>query len=115
MKKERIDKIRQIADSIGEYFIESSNRRTFYNFESCQKYSEFINQMRKIKRDLLSKHPGEPFSFDDYVNYLFPESIMDWKEIRDLMLFRIYDKISSTNMKEKILEMKTDEEPEEDE
>lgn len=111
MEKERIDKIRQIADNIGEYLVNGNHLRTFHNFENCKTYPEFRNQMRKIQKDwVLSKHNGVPFSFDDYVDYLFPESIMDWREIRDLMLFRIYDKLSSTNMKEQILEIKTDEE-----
>ena len=33
------------------------------------------------------------FTFDDYVNYLFPEGNLTWRETQDLILFRIYEKL----------------------
>ncbi len=40
---------------------------------------------------MLSEDPL--FTFDDYVNYLFPEGNLTWRETQDLILFRMYEKL----------------------
>ena len=116
MEKERIEKIRQVADNIGSYLLEQGSVKLLYRFENCKSYAEFRNQLRKIQKDwALNIRDGVPFTFDDYVNYLFPESAIDWKDTRDLMLFRIYEKMGTSSIKEQLIEMeKTDEMKEED-
>ncbi len=115
MEKERIEKIKEIADGIGDYFISGGYTKSFHNFENCKTYPEFRNQMRKILKGWISSsHEGVPFTFDDYVNYLIPEGIIDWKDTRDLLLFRIYEKMSSPELKERFTEMKEEIELEEE-
>lgn len=115
MEKERILKIREIADRLGDYFLDGNHKRLFFTFESCKSYPIFRNQLRKIQKDcVLSSLEGVPFTFDDYVDFLFPESIIDWKETRDLMLFRIYEKISASGLRKEFADNEIKEEIEEE-
>ena len=34
------------------------------------------------------------FTTDEFLNDLFPEGALTWKETRDILLFRIYEKLS---------------------
>ena len=53
------------------------------------------------------KHLNVLWTIDDYVNYLFPDGT-DWREVRDLLLITIYQKIHEGDLKVP-LEMDNDE------
>jgi len=60
--------------------------------ETASNYRNYTNLLRKIIKKRIGNGAEEPlFSFDDYVNYLFPEGNLTWRETQDLILFRIYE------------------------
>lgn len=100
MDKKRVEIIKTVADNMGNFIVENHYLKNLYRLENSKTYDEFRNQLRKIQREWVkSKREGVPFSFDDYVNYLFPESALGWRDTRDLMLFRIYEIMSSSGIK----------------
>jgi CRISPR-associated protein Cst1 len=70
--------------------------KTLNRLEMASDYKSFRNILRIIIKKRISYGMEDPlFTFDDYVNYLFPEGNLTWRETQDLILFRIYEKLQS--------------------
>jgi len=52
-------------------------------------YGEYIYFYSTYKELKLSL-----FTTDEFINDLFPDGALTWKETRDILLFRIYEKLS---------------------
>lgn len=92
MDEKRVETIREVADKLAEYIEVSEDIKTLNKLETASNYRNYTNLLRKIIKKRIDNGAEEPlFSFDDYVNYLFPEGNLTWRETQDLILFRIYE------------------------
>jgi len=92
MDKQRIETIKRVADEISEHIKKKDNLSRLEKLESADRYSEFCNQLRFIIKERISLQAEKPlFSFEEYVEYLFPDGAMSWHETQDIILFRIYE------------------------
>lgn len=97
MKEPRLGSIKQVGDFIAESIRKSGHDRRLRQLEFANNYSECRNILRFVIRDRIRQGEEMPlFSLDDYVKHLFPESSDHptyWSETRDLLVFRIYEKL----------------------
>ena len=97
MDESRLNAIKQVGDFIAESIRKSERDRRLRQLESAGSYSECRNILRFVIRDRIQQGEELPlFSLDDYVEHLFPESpdqTTFWRETRDLLVFRIYEKL----------------------
>lgn len=106
MDEKRINIIKELGDKLSVYIKTKDSMKTLNSLENAKYYNTFRNILRKIMKDKIKSQDKDLlFTFDDYVNYLFPEGNKNWKEIQDLLLFRIYEKlqdwlINNENIKE---------------
>ena len=60
--------------------------------EQASNYGTFRNILRLVIKDRVKMGAKNPlFSLDEYVNDLFPDGNMGWRETQDLLLFRLYE------------------------
>ena len=98
MKETKLDKIKKVGDLIADSIRLSQRDRRLRQLEGAKTYSECRNILRYVIRDRIQQGAEEPlFSIDDYVAYLFPASAdfaaTPWRETKDLLLFRIYERL----------------------
>jgi CRISPR-associated protein Cst1 len=97
VKAERLEAIKQVGDCIAESIRKSERDRRLRQLESAKSYRECRNILRFVIRDRIAQREDEPlFTLDDYVSYLFPDtddSFTQWSETRDLLVFRVYEKL----------------------
>ena len=98
MKQTQLEKIKQVGDLIAETIRKSGRDRRLTQLELARSYTECRNILRYVIRDRIQQGAPEPlFSIDDYMEYLFPASdnldLTPWRETRDLLLFRIYERL----------------------
>ncbi len=95
MSESRLVTIKRVADSIACSIKKSGNVKRLGQMERSVRYAEFRNVLLRIIRDRIDQGKEDPlFSIDEYMTELFPETdgeFMDWRETRDLLLFRIYE------------------------
>jgi CRISPR-associated protein Cst1 len=92
MEKERLETLKRVGDELADYIRESENVKRLAQLEQASKYGTFRNILRLVIKDRVKMSAKNPlFSLDDYVNDLFPEGYMGWRETQDLLLFRIYE------------------------
>lgn len=116
MDKKRIEVIKDVGDRLSDYIKNNDDPKSLNNLERASNYNNFRNILRKILKNKISKGDNELlFTYDDYVNYLFPEGNMTWRETQDLLLFRIYENLHDWLIeKEYVVEVTEDEILEED-
>ena len=98
MELTQLDKIKQVGDLIAKSIKVAESDKRLRQLEMAKSYGECRNILRYIIRDRIQQGAPEPlFSIDDYMEYLFPASdnldLTPWRETRDLILFRIYEKL----------------------
>ncbi|MCE7699410.1 MAG: type I-B CRISPR-associated protein Cas8b1/Cst1, partial [Methanobacterium paludis] len=94
MDEKRIDVIKKVADELAEYIETADDTKTLKKLETASNYKNYRNILRIIIKKRIEKGIEDPlFTFDDYVNHLFPEGSLTWRETQDLILFRIYEKL----------------------
>ena len=97
MNESRLNAIKQVGDFIAESIRKSERDRRLRQLESAGNYSECRNILRFVIRDRIQQGEEAPlFSLDDYLEHLFPDSpdqATFWRETRDLLVFRIYEKL----------------------
>lgn len=92
MDQKRIDAIKKVGDGLADYIKETDDIKTLKKLETANNYKNYRNLLRIIIKKRIEKGAENPlFSFDDYVNNLFPEGNLTWRETQDLILFRIYE------------------------
>jgi len=92
MDKQRIETLKRVADEIAEFIKNKDNLSRLEKLESSERYNEFCNQLRFIVKERIQQQADKPlFSLDEYVEDLFPDGAMSWKETQDIILFRIYE------------------------
>ncbi|GAV23301.1 type I-B CRISPR-associated protein Cas8b1/Cst1 [Carboxydothermus pertinax] len=110
--EKRIETIKRVGDELARYIKETDDTRRLFLLEKANSYDEFRNQLRIIYRKRFEKGVSTPlFTLDEYMEDLFPEGPQNWKETRDLLLFRIYETLSGW-LTDKPLEFTEEEEKE---
>ena len=104
MDNERIAAIRRIADEIVDVIQTSaSGKRRLGQLERASNYASFRMVLLRLMRDRIALQKETPlFTFDEYVEHLFPDGALGWKETQDLILFRLYEQLHSWLLKEGI-------------
>lgn len=92
MDEKRIEIIKNVGDELADYIKTSDDIKTLNKLETASNYRNYRNLLRIIIKKRIENGAESPlFSFDDYVNYLFPEGNLTWRETQDLILFRVYE------------------------
>jgi len=92
MDEKRIETIKKVGDKLAEYIKTSDDIKTLKKLETASNYRNYTNLLRIIIKKRIENGAETPlFTFDDYVNHLFPEGNLTWRETQDLILFRIYE------------------------
>jgi len=92
MDEKRIETIKKVGDELAEYIKASDDIKTLKKLETANNYRNYRNLLRIIVKKRIENEAEAPlFTFDDYVNHLFPEGNLTWRETQDLILFRIYE------------------------
>ena len=98
MEQTRLEKIKQVGDLIAECIQESGSNKRLTRLEGAKSYEACRTVLLYIIRERIKQGAPNPlFSLDDYVRNLFPESedftATPWRETRDLLLFRVYERL----------------------
>ena len=98
MEQTQLEKLKQVGDLIAECIQESGSNKRLTRLEGAKSYEACRTVLLYIIRERIKQGAPAPlFSLDDYVGYLFPESedftATPWRETRDLLLFRIYERL----------------------
>jgi CRISPR-associated protein Cst1 len=95
MPDERTETIKRVADEISEFIRATNDKRRLLRLEVAPNYASFRNQLRLIIRDRLRAQNSKPlFTYDEYVDHLFPQGALNWRETQDLLLFRLYERLA---------------------
>jgi len=90
----RIETFKKVGDTIAETIQSTGDIKKLRKIERARTFFSFRNQLLKINQDLIAKGKSEPLiTLEYYFNDLFPEGSLSWKETRDILLFRIYEKL----------------------
>jgi len=101
MDEKRIDVLKRVGDKIADYIKKTDNTKRLFALETAKSYEGLRNIFLKITKGMITNGMDAPlFTTDEFLNDLFPEGALTWKETRDILLFRIYEK-SSDYLKEK--------------
>ncbi len=98
MEITRLEKIKQVGNLIAECIKESGSDKRLTRLERAKSYEACRTVLLYIIKERIKLGAEKPlFSLDDYMEHLFPESedfsATPWRETRDLLLFRIYEKL----------------------
>ena len=97
MDEKRIDTIRRVADEIAGLIKTSGNpKKQLARLEMADNYNWFRGALLRLMKEQIAAGKDKPlFTFDEYVDRLFPDGALGWKETQDLILFRIYERLHS--------------------
>ena len=96
MDEKRLKAIKNLGDNLSKYIKDYDKKKVLSDLENAKNYNTFRNILRKIIKNKMANNEEELlFTFDDYVNYLFPDGNLSWRETQDLLLFRIYENLHS--------------------
>lgn len=94
MKEKRIEVLKKVGDKIADYIRKTDNVKRLFDLETVKSYESLRNVFLKITKDMIANGLGAPlFTIDEYLNDLFPDGSW-WKETRDILLFRIYERLA---------------------
>ncbi len=92
MDEKRINAIKEFADRISELIRRLGDDRRLSQLERVEDYAGFRNVLRFLEKDGIKIGFEVPIvKFDEYVNLILPNGAIGWNEVRDLLLFRIYE------------------------
>ena len=113
MDDKRIDVLKKVGDRIADYIKKTDNIKRLFAIETAKSYEGLRNVFLKITKDMIANGMEGPlFTTGEFINDLFPDGALTWKETRDILLFRIYEKLFPylKEKKETIREIKESEE-----
>lgn len=94
MGSKRLDTLKKVGDSISEYIKDTQNIKRLNQLEMASNFASFRNQLRFIEIDRIKRgYKDSLFSLEDFMEDLFPEGNIGWRETQDLLLFRIYENL----------------------
>lgn len=110
MDKRTLGKIKALADFIVDDRSDDEIKKAMTRLNGAKNTNELRFFLLKLVDDNYNKGNKEPlFSIEEYTEYLFPDGTY-WKEIRDLLLIAIYQKLHEINKKVEVelLDTETD-------
>ena len=114
MSEKRLETLKKVGDYISAYIQSSQDIKRLNQLEQANRYSTFRNQLRLIEKSRINKGIETPlFTLEEYMEDLFPQGYLSWRETQDLLLFRIYENLHSWLIEQP--ELKTEIQPEESE
>lgn len=114
MKKETIDKIMTLADFVVDNTKEADLKKVLTRLNGIKSSSLLRKFLLKIVEQNFHDGNSEPIiTVQDYTEYLFPEDNF-WKEIRDVLLIAIYQRLHEKAIKVEDLEIINEFEDDED-
>ncbi len=96
MDKERIEKIRQLGDTLAEYVKGQNDRRFFREFFTVQRYDYFRNALVKANLAQAKRGHAPIITFDTYIAVFEDGEDLarpDWRLARDLVLIRMVERL----------------------
>ncbi|MFQ5892506.1 MAG: type I-B CRISPR-associated protein Cas8b1/Cst1 [Candidatus Methanofastidiosia archaeon] len=110
MDEKRLIVLKKVEDEIARYIKETDKIKRLNQLEMSRNYYTFRNVLRLITKDRIVKGERKPlFTLDDYVECLFPEGNLSWRETQDLLLFRIYEILHDWLIEEKKIDLDLEE------
>lgn len=112
MNDRRIEAIKHLGDEIANIIQASaSGKKRLGQLEKARTYALFRMVLLRLMRErVILKDETPLFTFDEYVEHLFPEGALGWKETQDLILFRVYEILHTWLIAEGIVTEETEEE-----
>lgn len=94
MDEYRIQLIKELGDKIANCIKKRDNLKRLTSLEMANSYNDFMNVIRIIAKDRIRQREEEPLiKLDEYVDILYKDNYANWREVRDLLLFRIYENL----------------------
>ncbi|MBM7854980.1 CRISPR-associated protein Cst1 [Desulfohalotomaculum tongense] len=94
MNKKRVDTIKRVADQIALTIRQTDRLKRLGQLERVSSYTGLRSVLKLLVKDHLALGAAQPlFTLDEYMEELFPENGMNWRETLDLILFRIYENL----------------------
>lgn len=113
MNEKRLGTLKRVGDDLSEYIKSTDNTKRLVDLERAGNYNNFRNVLRKIIKDRIKSNAEKPiFSLEEYVEDLFPDGNLGWKETQDLLLFRMYEKLHDWLKSKELPETEEEEEEE---
>lgn len=94
MNKQRLEAIKNLADKIAVCIDETNNKKRVNDIVSAKDFSTFRNQLRLVFRDWQKAGKEEPMiTYDEYVSTIIPDDYSNWKDVQNLIVIRLYEKL----------------------
>lgn len=94
MGGKRLDTLKKVGDSISDYIKDTQNIKKLNQLEMASNFATFRNILRLIEKDRIKRGSQDSiFTLEEFMEDLFPEGNMGWRETQDLLLFRIYENL----------------------
>lgn len=94
MNKQRLEGIKNLADNIAICIEETDNKKRVNEIASAKDFAMFKNRLRVLFRDWQKLGKEEPMvTYDEYISAVIPDNNSNWKEVQDLIVIRLYEKL----------------------
>jgi CRISPR-associated protein Cst1 len=94
MGSKRLETLKKIGDNLSEYIKDTKNIKRLNQLEMASNFATFRNQLRLIEKDRIRLGEQDSlFTLEEFMEDLFPEGKVGWRETQDLLLFRIYENL----------------------
>ena len=105
MDNKRLETLKRVGDDLSEYIKLTDNTKRMVGLETAKNYNSFRNVLRKIIKDRIKSNAEKPlFSLEEYIEDMFPDGNLGWRETQDLLLFRIYENLHDWMMSKELPE-----------
>jgi len=92
MNQEKIELIKKLGDKIALIADMTHSIKRINALDRSKSYDGFRTTLIQLSKEWLALEQKEPFiTVDDYLKELLPDGLRSWREIRDLLLIRIYE------------------------
>mgnify|MGYP000156252637 CR=1 FL=1 len=92
MNEARIELVKKLGDEIAKFIRKKDHIKRLRDLENASQYHSFRNVLRHIIKDRLELGEEKPlFAFDEYIEMVYEGDNANWREVQDLLLFRIYE------------------------
>jgi len=92
MENKRIETIKRVSDKMAKIIRLKDNTKRLFKIERANSYESLRGVFLNLVKDNITLRSSEPLlTLDELTQDLFPEGAYGWKEIRDIILFRLYE------------------------
>lgn len=92
MEEKRIEIIKRLSDKIAKIIRLKDNTKRLFDLERANSFESLRGVLLNLAKDNITVGSAEPLLLiDEFVQELFPEGALGWRETRDIILFRLYE------------------------